>query len=396
MKRFVLVLSIAALGLAFPACDWFAEAEDDIAAEPSEDTTSTPPDTECTPDCAGKECGDDGCGSSCGSCTGEDWCNEGTCDSTPCTPDCTGKECGDDGCGNSCGDCLEGEQCSAGECVCLEGAVKTSPWSNGLTVAAGYEHSCAAHKNGVVYCWGHNDVGQLGYSPRTPTTPQQLLGHPVEGAEAGKAIELNPTQLEAGEAHTCAITEQGQVYCWGRNNHGQLGIGNTSDSKGAMLVEGLTNIVEISLQLDSTCARSDLGEVWCWGWLGPVKGDATLPTPQPDLEPSKSISVGWNKSAGPGIAICSVKTEGTLWCSGDDVTDGQQGAGEIFDVVEAVLTGPDIAGVLLVNEDGSCGTWLTKSKTYETKTIPGESIAHIRGSGFYPTHGTSVCAILEG
>ena len=389
MKRIILVLSIATLGLAFPACDWFAEAEDDIAAEPSEDTTSIPSDTQCTPACAGKVCGDDGCGGSCGSCIGDDWCNHGVCDSTPCTPDCTGKECGDDGCGNSCGNCLQGEECSAGECVCLEGAVKTSPWSNGLTVAAGYEHSCAAHKNGVVYCWGHNEFGQLGYSPRTPTTPQQLLGHPVEGADDGSAIQMDPTQLEAGEAHTCAISKQGQVYCWGRNDQGQLGIGTTADSKGATLVEGLTNIVEISLYLDSTCARSGAGEVWCWGKQMQWEGDATLPTPQPDLEPSKSISLGKYVGAGPGFAICSVKTEGTLWCHGDTIGDGQQGAGEVFDVVEVVVTKE---ALLTVNEDGSYGAW---DGAYVSNTILGESIAHIRCSSYLEQQPTSICAILE-
>ncbi len=70
----------------------------------------------CAPQCAAKQCGADGCGGTCGSCSGGQFCKNGTC-VTVCNPSCGGKQCGDNGCGGSCGGCAVGFHCDAGQCA---------------------------------------------------------------------------------------------------------------------------------------------------------------------------------------------------------------------------------------------------------------------------------------
>ena len=81
-------------------------------------------------------------------------------------------------------------------------------------VAAGAAHSCAIVADGTVWCWGANDDGQLGDGD-TASTPTPT---PVAGLTEAR-------QLGAGAAHTCALRADGGVWCWGGDFAGQLGDG---------------------------------------------------------------------------------------------------------------------------------------------------------------------------
>lgn len=84
-----------------------------------------------------------------------------------------------------------------------------------VQIASGSGHNCALTETGRVYCWGRNDVGQLGdgttHERRTPV----IVG----------ALPASITAIVAGARHTCALTQTGQAYCWGDNQVGQLGNG---------------------------------------------------------------------------------------------------------------------------------------------------------------------------
>jgi len=93
-------------------------------------------------------------------------------------------------------------------------------------VALGDAHTCALLDNGDVKCWGANNYGQLGQGD---TTSRGML--PGSMGDALSAIPLGrpATAITAGRNHACALLDNGVVKCWGRNDTGQLGIGSTDN-----------------------------------------------------------------------------------------------------------------------------------------------------------------------
>ncbi len=94
-----------------------------------------------------------------------------------------------------------------------------------VTLAAGAFHACGATASGATYCWGDNYYGQLGTGGTTGTSTSQAL---VPTVIAGGPLSF--TALAAGFSHTCGITGAGAAYCWGDNEVGQLGNGGTASS----------------------------------------------------------------------------------------------------------------------------------------------------------------------
>ena len=88
-----------------------------------------------------------------------------------------------------------------------------------IAVAAGGSHTCAIVRGGGVRCWGNDSTGQLGDG-----APEPLALSPVEAAGLPPAIAL-----AAGGDFTCALVEDGGVWCWGANEFGQLGDGTQMD-----------------------------------------------------------------------------------------------------------------------------------------------------------------------
>jgi alpha-tubulin suppressor-like RCC1 family protein len=91
----------------------------------------------------------------------------------------------------------------------------------------GYSHVCAVLDNGSVKCWGGNESGQLGVG----NTSDQG-NDPGEMGDALKAVPLGPGRtahfVATGQSHSCAILDNGTVVCWGLNDKGQLGLGNVT------------------------------------------------------------------------------------------------------------------------------------------------------------------------
>ena len=98
--------------------------------------------------------------------------------------------------------------------------VDVSGLASGVTAIAASRHSCALMSGGGVKCWGSNYHGQLGNT----TTPVGLVPVDVVG------LATAASGIAAGEWHTCALTSDGGVKCWGDNYVGQLGIGTPCDS----------------------------------------------------------------------------------------------------------------------------------------------------------------------
>ncbi len=122
-------------------------------------------------------------------------------------------------------------------------------------IALGRDHSCALRRDGTVACWGGNRSGQLGDGTTTPRdTPVPVRG--VEGA----------TSIAMGWVHGCARVGEGRVSCWGENRYGQLGR-ETEDVVAATPapVGGLGAVIDVACGGLHTCARDEAGRVFCWG-----------------------------------------------------------------------------------------------------------------------------------
>ncbi len=126
-------------------------------------------------------------------------------------------------------------------------------------LAAGENHSCAL-RGSELSCWGLNDLGQLGVG---------IAEHPISAFPLSvKGLTSEVRAVVSGKDHTCALTNQGQVKCWGANDSGQLGDGTTKNNSQPVDVVGLSSdIAALSAGQNHTCAlmRQD-GSVWCWGY----------------------------------------------------------------------------------------------------------------------------------
>ena len=146
-------------------------------------------------------------------------------------------------------------------------AVDTSGALAGQTltqITAGASHTCALDRAGAAYCWGEGYYGQLGGG--IGGFSALAVAVDTSGVLHGKAL----AQITAGEFHTCAISTAGAAYCWGRNDHRQLGDGKTADSSVPVAVDTSGVLAGQALTLitaggSHTCALDSTSAVYCWG-----------------------------------------------------------------------------------------------------------------------------------
>ncbi len=94
-----------------------------------------------------------------------------------------------------------------------------------VSVIAGAAHSCGLDSEGNAYCWGSNREGQLG-----TVDPIEACPLPCATTPRPVAGGLRFRVLAAGSEHTCGITPEGSTYCWGLNDLGQLGTTAANES----------------------------------------------------------------------------------------------------------------------------------------------------------------------
>lgn len=135
--------------------------------------------------------------------------------------------------------------------------------NNNVDLSLGEKHGCALNSLGEVWCWGSNEFGQLG----DVTRPNSSLVQTIAFTSIPRKIQLPARikSIDSGSFHTCAISEDSFLYCWGANFVGQLGIGFISSSISApSLVPALSEVDVLGIGYNSSCARSK-GTFYCWG-----------------------------------------------------------------------------------------------------------------------------------
>jgi cysteine-rich repeat protein len=192
------------------------------------------------------------------------------CDGSPDSCDaplvCVGGVCGEStaNCGNSVVE--PPEQCDDGNDFDGEGCDNDCTFTTITAVAAGASHTCALIEGGRLRCWGLNNAGQLGYGNTDNIGDNEPPSTPGD-VVAGEDIE----RVSLRAHHACAYLSDQTVRCWGYNGAGQLGQGNTDnvgDGEFPFSVDPISinaEILDMAVGGNHTCARVGSGSVRCWG-----------------------------------------------------------------------------------------------------------------------------------
>ena len=140
-----------------------------------------------------------------------------------------------------------------------------------VQVSAGRWHSCALTSGGNIKCWGDANKGQLGNgsTANSSTANSSWPVYVIEEDGSSNTLD-NIVQIAAGVFHTCALTTEGGVKCWGAAIYGALGSNTSANTNTPVVVMGadsqpLTGVVQITAGNRFNCAVTTSGGVKCWG-----------------------------------------------------------------------------------------------------------------------------------
>ncbi len=318
-------------GLALIGCNNDDTPSDDMGSETAASTeTNGDGDGDPTGD------GDPGCGELGCECSG-DSCDAGL--------SCVAGFCSETVCGD--GEVQGTEECEDGNQVDGDGCDNDCTFTTVARVAAGQHHTCALIDGGALRCWGRGEFGQLGYGNADNVGDDEFPSDVGDVALPGPVVKL-----ALGGQHSCAILQDGGLRCWGLNDRGQLGYGSL-DNFGDDEPLATLPAVSVPLAVDvapgerHTCARVGNGGVRCWGrndqgQLG--YGNTLAPTPEMLLPggpvalggTTSSLTSGWYHS-------CVTFVDGGVRCWGRN-DNGQLGYGNLAAIGDNEL--PNAVGLV--------------------------------------------------
>ncbi len=222
----------------------------------------------------------------------------------------------------------------------------------------GTDHSCGVAFSGDVYCWGYNLSGQLGLGSGSPT----FVYSPAPVGLTGARL------VAAGGQHTCATLGGGQLRCWGANDTGQVGIDSLAATvQTPTAVVGIANAVEIACGVGHACALLGTGQMYCWGAnAGGQLGDGTTVLKRKPVAVTQLSGLVYPTQLSRGDAhACTRMSDGTLRCWGDN-TYGQCGTppsaapekmAVLSSVANATLVAAGGAHSCAIQSNGAVSCW---------------------------------------
>lgn len=191
-----------------------------------------------------------------------------------------------------------------------------------VEIACGDQHACALSASGGVFCWGRNDFGQVDSMPSTGD---------VALAERAAADFSDLVDVAASGATTCVLRRNGEAHCWGRGSEGQLGNGFL-DSPTPVQVQGVGALRQLLDGYGSVCGVDAMGDAYCWG-PGPAR---------PTASSADAYQIDWLEmeipfDAGAGH-LCGLTGGTGMRCQGSNGF-GQLGVGTTVDSDVPVTVG---------------------------------------------------------
>jgi alpha-tubulin suppressor-like RCC1 family protein len=210
-----------------------------------------------------------------------------------------------------------------------------------VNVSAGKDHALAIRTNGTLWSWGYNGFGALGLSSYTTQSSPTQVGSLTNWAF-----------VSCGTDYSFALKTNGTLWSWGYNGNGNLGLSNTTTYNSPVQVGALTTWASVSCGSNFTSAIKTDGTLWTWGnnyygALGLNSGATYINSPNQVGALTTWAKVGANSAAANNVAI---KTDGTIWTWGKN-NFGQMGIGNATN-----YSSP--------KQVGSLTTWLNASAGY--------------------------------
>jgi alpha-tubulin suppressor-like RCC1 family protein len=244
-------------------------------------------------------------------------------------------------------------------------------------VAMSEMYICAIANNGVLGCRGGGYKGQLGQTWSEPNYAGWQFSD-----DAFLPVDVpQPSAISASIDSACALTQTGEIFCWGDNSDGAV----TGDSAGGsplgpqkVAALGADN-AQVSVGLGAGCSLKKDSSMWCWGPPKQVASqvkklsrdcavmmDGTAQCYRNGIYTLDTPFAGAADIASSGDTACVIKTDGTVWCWGHNGQQQAGGAGssDVMTPTQIVSLGTDNASISMgtsnacaIKKDASVWCW---------------------------------------
>lgn len=177
-----------------------------------------------------------------------------------------------------------------------------------IKICASSGHTLALTDNGLVYAWGKNESGQLGNGNFQSSDKPQI----IQGL-------YNITDISVGNSFSMALDSEGNVYTWGSNYRGELGNGSYTALNGENSSEDNNSNIPIKVEIPVKCAQitsghnfagvlTENGDVYVWGSQGSLNPKANILTPELLKNIKNCVQISAND-----LHLLALSASGEVW-----------------------------------------------------------------------------------